>query len=338
MKILHNHPLFSYNYFKVHAKANELILIEKEEDYAELLSRTDFRKTPFLVLGDGSNILFTRDFEGTCIKTGLSEISRLKENEEYAWLRIEAGMNWHGLVLKTIEMGLQGLENLSLIPGTVGAAPVQNIGAYGVEIEQFIDRVEAIDLEGGETFYFSAGDCEFNYRSSIFKKRYKNRFLIKSITLQLNKKPSYNISYDKIQETLDLLDRKEINARNISDAVIHIRESKLPDPAKIGNAGSFFKNPIVDKTDFEGLKAEFPRLPSYQVDKFSFKIPAAWLIEDCGWKGRRIGDAGVNPKQPLVLVNMGSASGKDILSLSEKIRTDVAQKFGIELQPEVNII
>lgn len=338
MKILHNHPLFSYNYFKVHAYARKLILIEREEDYVDLFSRMDFKKIQFLVLGDGSNILFTRDFEGTCIKTGLSDIYRIKENDEYAWIRIEAGMNWHSLVIKTIEMGLQGLENLSLIPGTVGAAPVQNIGAYGVEIEQFIDQVEAVDLTGGEVFHLRAEDCEFSYRSSIFKNRYKNRFLIKSVTLQLNKKPSFNISYDKVQETLDLLNLKEINAKNISDAIIHIREGKLPDPAKIGNAGSFFKNPIVDKTDFEGLKAEFPRLPFYQVDKFSFKIPAAWLIEDCGWKGKRIGDAGVNPNQPLVLVNMGSASGKDILRLSEKIQKDVAHKFGIELQPEVNII
>jgi UDP-N-acetylmuramate dehydrogenase len=338
MKILHNHPLLSYNYFKINAYAYELILIESEEDYAELVKRTDFNKIPFLILGEGSNILFTRDFEGTCIKTGLSEISIIRENEEYAWLRIEAGMNWHSLVIKTIEMGLQGLENLSLIPGTVGAAPVQNIGAYGVEIEQFIDQVEALDLLGGGVFRFKAGDCEFDYRSSIFKNRYKNRFFIKSITLRLNKKPSFNISYDKIQETLELLNLTDINAKNISDAVIHIRESKLPDPAKIGNAGSFFKNPIIDKTDFEGLKAEFPRMPSYQVDQFSFKIPAAWLIEECGWKGKRIGDAGVNPNQPLVLVNMGSASGKDILNLSEKIRKDVAQKFGIVLQPEVNVL
>jgi UDP-N-acetylmuramate dehydrogenase len=338
MKILHNHPLVSYNYFKIHAYAHKLILIECEDDYFELINRTDFNKVPFLILGDGSNILFTRDFAGTCIKTGLSEISKIRENEEYVWLRIEAGMNWHSLVIKTIEMGLQGLENLSLIPGTVGAAPVQNIGAYGVEIEQFIDQVEALDLKGGEVFLFSARDCEFDYRSSIFKNRYKNRFFIKSITLRLNKNPSFNISYGKIQETLELLNLTEINAKNISDAVIHIRESKLPDPAKTGNAGSFFKNPIVEKTDFEGLKAEFPRIPSYQVDKLNFKIPAAWLIEECGWKGKRIGDAAVNPNQPLVLVNMGSASGKDILSLSEKIKKDVAQKFGIELQPEVNII
>jgi UDP-N-acetylmuramate dehydrogenase len=338
MKILQNHSLFAFNYFKVHASARELILIEKEEDYVDLINRKDFNKMPFLVLGDGSNILFTKDFEGMCIKTGLSGITRVKENEEYAWIRIEAGMNWHSLVIKTIEMGLQGLENLSLIPGTVGAAPVQNIGAYGIEIEQFIDQVEALDLKGAEVFHFNATDCEFDYRSSIFKNRYKNRFLIKSITLQLNKKPSFNISYGTIQETLDILKLTEINAKNISDAVIHIRQSKLPDPVKIGNAGSFFKNPIIDKIDFEGLKAEFPRLPSYQVDKLKFKIPAAWLIERCGWKGKHIGDAGVNVNQPLVLVNKGNASGIDILNLSEKIKNDVALKFGIELQPEVNII
>ncbi len=338
MKILHNHSMITLNYFKVRAVVRELILIEKEQDYVDLIQKSNFDKAPCLIIGDGSNILFTRDFKGTCIKTILSDITKVKESKEYVWLRIEAGMNWHNLVIKTLDMGLQGLENLSLIPGTVGAAPIQNIGAYGIEISQFIDQVEALDIKGGEIFHFDARDCEFDYRSSIFKDKYKNRFLIKSITLRLNKKPSFNISYEKIKETMDLLNLSEINARNISDAVIHIRKSKLPDPMKIGNAGSFFKNPIIDKTDYEGLKAVFPKLPAYQIDKFHFKIPAAWLIEDCGWKGKRIGDAGVNPDQPLVLVNLGKASGKDIQNLSEKIRKDIAQKYGIELQPEVNII
>jgi len=338
MKILHNHSMFNLNYFKVRAFVRELILIEKEQDYVDLIQKSNFDKTPCLIIGDGSNILFTKDFNGTCIKTVLSDITKVKESKEYVWLRIEAGMNWHDLVIKTLDMGLQGLENLSLIPGTVGAAPVQNIGAYGIEISQFIDQVEALDMKGGEIFHFDDRECAFDYRSSIFKDKYKNRFLIKSVTLRLNKKPSYNISYEKIKETLDLLNLNEINARNISDAVIHIRKSKLPDPMKIGNAGSFFKNPIIDKTDYQGLKAEFPELPAYQIDKFHFKIPAAWLIEECGWKGKRIGDAGVNPNQPLVLVNLGKASGKDIQNLSEKIRKDIAQKYGIDLQPEVNII
>ena len=337
MKILHNHSLFNFNFFKVHATVRELILLESEADYADMIDKTDFDKAPYLVIGDGSNILFTKDFNGTCIKTVLSDVYKVKESKDFIWLRIEAGMNWHNLVIKTLDMGLQGLENLSLIPGTVGAAPVQNIGAYGTEIDQFVDQVEALDLIGGEVFHLDAKECEFEYRSSIFKNQYKNRFLIKSVTLRLNKNPLFNISYDKIKETLDFLNLREINAKNISDAVIHIRQSKLPDPEKIGNAGSFFKNPIIDKTDLEGLKAEFPGLPAYQVDKFRFKIPAAWLIEDCGWKGKYIGDAGVNPNQPLVLVNMGKATGKDILKLSEKIQKDVVQKFGIELQPEVNI-
>lgn len=337
MKILHNHSLFNYNFFKVHATTRELILLESEADYAEMIARTNFDKEPYLVLGDGSNILFTEDFNGTCIKTVLSGVFKVEENKDFIWLRIEAGMNWHNLVIKTLDMGLQGLENLSLIPGTVGAAPVQNIGAYGIEIDQFVDQVEALDLISGEVSHIDAKECKFEYRSSIFKNQYKNRFLIKSVILRLNKDPIFNISYDKIKETLDFLNLTEINAKNISDAVIHIRKSKLPDPVKIGNAGSFFKNPIIDKTDLEGLKAEFSGLPAFQMDKFHFKIPAAWLIEDCGWKGKCIGDAGVNPNQPLVLVNLGNASGKDILNLSEKIQKDVVQKFGIELQPEVNI-
>ena len=338
MKVLHNHSILNSNYFKVRAFVREFILIEKEQDYRDLLQKLNFERTPCLIIGDGSNILFTKDFNGTCIKTVLSGITKEKESEEYVWLRIEAGMNWHNLVMKTLDMGLQGLENLSLIPGTVGAAPIQNIGAYGIEISQFIDQVEALDLRSGEIYHLDAIDCKFDYRSSIFKSKYKNRFFIKSVTIRLNKKPSYNISYDKISETLDLLDLTEINARNISDAVIHIRKSKLPDPKKIGNAGSFFKNPIIDRTDYEGLKAEFPDIPVYQIDKSHFKIPAAWLIESCGWKGKRIGDAAVNQNQPLVLVNLGKASGKDIQNLSEKIRKDIAQKYGIELQPEVNII
>ena len=338
MKVLKHHSLLHFNTFKVEAKADELILLESPEDYIELLKICDLKNIPYFVLGDGSNVLFTQDYHGTLIKSQLNNVSIINEDERHALLRVESGLNWHYLVRKTIDLGYQGIENLSLIPGTVGAAPIQNIGAYGTEIQQFIEKVEALDLQGGEFFHFDNKDCEFGYRSSIFKTKYKGRFLITSIVLRLNKKPEFNVSYDKIGETLKTLDLGKLSARNISDAIIYIRQNKLPDPDKIGNAGSFFKNPIIDKTDYEGLKAEFPGIKAFRIDKEHFKIPAAWLIESCGWKGKSIGKAGVYQHQPLVLVNLGNASGKDIIELSKKIQHDVGKKYGILLQPEVNIL
>jgi UDP-N-acetylmuramate dehydrogenase len=338
MKILENQSLIQFNTFKVDAKAKKIVILERSEDYLKLLKQIDFKNNQFFILGDGSNILFTKDYDGTLIKPQLSGISKVKEDTHYVWLKVEAGLNWHKLVLRTIEMGLQGLENLSLIPGTVGAAPVQNIGAYGVEIKQFIEQVTALDLRGGELFYFDAKECEFDYRTSIFKTKYNGRFLIQSVTFRLNKIPEYNTSYEQIKETLKNLGVTTLNAKNISDAIVHIRRNKLPDPSEIGNAGSFFKNPILDRVDYEGLKAEFPGIKVFQIDKENFKISAAWLIESCGWKGQTDGQAGVYHNQPLVLINRGKASGAEILSLSKRIQGEVAKKFGIILQPEVNIL
>jgi UDP-N-acetylmuramate dehydrogenase len=337
MKVVKDPSLSTYNTFKVHARASEIILLEEPDDYMDLLRMRDF-KSPFFILGEGSNILFTKDYPGTIIKNQLNKITRLKENKRHVWLKVDAGVNWHNLVCKTIDMGLQGLENLSLIPGTVGAAPIQNIGAYGVEVQQFLEKVEALDLQGGEFFHFDNKDCEFSYRSSIFKTKYKDRFLITAIILRLNKIPEINTSYEKIMETMDILGLVVLSPKNISKAIIHIRKSKLPDPEKIGNAGSFFKNPIIDKTDLEGLKAEFPEVKAFQVDKMHYKIPAAWLIESCGWKGKSYGKAGVYKDQPLVLVNLGDAEGREILELSKKIQKDVASRFGLILQPEVLIM
>lgn len=338
MKILKNPSLLHFNTFKVEAKAREVIIIEVQDDFNKLLGIRDLSLLPYLIIGSGSNVLFTKDFQGTIIKPETNSINLLNENDDHAWLKVDAGMNWHSLVEKSIELGYQGLENLSLIPGTVGAAPIQNIGAYGVEIQQFIEQVEALDLRGGEFFHFDRDDCEFGYRSSIFKTRYKDRFLITSVIFKLNKKPNYNTSYNQIEETLGQLDLKALNPRNISAAIIHIRRNKLPDPDKIGNAGSFYKNPVVDRTDLEGLKAEFPEIKAYQVDQEHWKISAAWLIESCGWKGKHYGRAGVYQNQPLVLVNLGGASGMAIFELSEKIKEDVMAKFGLILQTEVNII
>lgn len=338
MKILSNQSLADLNTFKIDVKGREIVFIERQEDLLELLNIRDFKSDPYYVLGEGSNILFTRDYQGIFIKILSERILKIKENKQHVWLKVDAGLNWHTFVERTLEMGYQGIENLSLIPGTVGAVPVQNIGAYGVEIKQFIEKVEALDLQGGEFFHFNNPECHFEYRSSIFKTKYKGRFIITSITFKLNVIPDFNVSYDRIREILATEYSGEVNARNISKAVIHIRRQKLPDPTKIGNAGSFFKNPVIDKTDYEGLKAEFPGINGFKVGEDQFKIPAAWLIESCGWKGKTMGQAGVYERQPLVLVNLGNAKGHEILELANKIKNDVSQKFGIILQPEVNIL
>jgi UDP-N-acetylmuramate dehydrogenase len=338
MKIISFPSLFNFNTFHLPVSAREMAILESEEDFMEIFNRYDLKNQEYLILGEGSNILFTRDFDGLIITSSMNRIRIMEENNCFALIEADAGLNWHSLVQQTISMGYQGLENLSLIPGKVGAAPIQNIGAYGVEIEKFIDSVIGIDLISHEPLTFSKEECRFSYRSSIFKTTYKNQILIRSIRLKLNKIPEYHITYDKILETLDLLGTQNLSAASISRAVVYLRRSKLPDPDKIGNAGSFFKNPVVDKIDYEGLKAEFPDIRGYEVSPDSVKIPAAWLIEQCGWKGKRFKAAGIHHNHALVLVNHGNASGKDLLQLSEKIQHSVSAKFGILLEPEVNII
>lgn len=330
--------LLPFNTFKIDVRAKEMVTIENTSEIEELYLDRKIKDAPYLILGEGSNILFTKNFPGLVIHSIAGKIEVVKENEKNLWLKVESGLNWHSLVLETIKMGLQGLENLSLIPGKVGAAPIQNIGAYGIEIEKFIEEVEAFDLLGGTDIIFNHKECEFGYRTSIFKSTFQNRLFIKSITLKLNKIPDYTIQYESIQETLDLLKSEKMNPESISNAIIHIRMNKLPDPDKIGNAGSFFKNPVIDKTDFEGLQAEFPGIRYFHLDKNKVKIPAAWLIEQCKWKGKKIGNCGVHRTQPLVLINLGNAKGSDIFRLSEKIREDVSHKFGLLLEPEVNIL
>jgi UDP-N-acetylmuramate dehydrogenase len=338
MKIIQNPSLINYNTFHLPVFAREMAVIESIEDYQELFDRYDLRNEKFLIVGDGSNILFKENFDGLIITSSLDEIRILEDNESHVNIEVDAGLNWHSLVMDTISMGYQGLENLSLIPGKVGAAPIQNIGAYGVEIEKFLEGVLGFDIISGQPLYFSKEECRFSYRSSIFKTSYKNQIMINAIRLKLNKIPDYVISYDKIRETLELLGIEQLSASAISDAVVHIRKNKLPDPAVLGNAGSFFKNPVVDKIDYEGLKAEFPDIRGYIINANTVKIPAAWLIEQCGWKGKRLKDAGIHQSHALVLVNYGNASGDEILELSKKIQRSVSDMFGILLEPEVNIV
>ncbi|HMG91621.1 MAG TPA: UDP-N-acetylmuramate dehydrogenase, partial [Chryseolinea sp.] len=263
----------------------------------------------------------------------------LSENEDTVTLKVGAGENWHQFVLHCVERNWGGVENLSLIPGTVGAAPIQNIGAYGVEIKNIITSVEAIEIETGKTKMFSNAECSFGYRDSIFKQREKDRHLISSITLILTKRNHhFNTSYGAIEETLKLQGVPHPTVKNISDAVIQIRRSKLPDPQVVGNAGSFFKNPTIDSTLYESIRKDHPSFPSYPSTNGLVKIPAAWLIEQCGWKGKTFDHIGVHKNQALVLVNYGGGEGKKIWRLALDIKASVQEKFNITLQPEVNVI
>jgi UDP-N-acetylmuramate dehydrogenase len=334
MEVLENVSLKSLNTFGLAAKARYFAVVEKESD---LLDISNSPHTP-LVLGGGSNILFSKDYEGLVLKNNLLGKEIIKQDPDYVWLRIGGGENWHDLVLWAIEQGWAGIENLSLIPGTVGAAPMQNIGAYGVELSSVFHSLEAFELATGKTKIFNQSDCRFGYRYSIFKGPFKGKYFISRVVLKLRKEPVFNTSYGAIAQTLKEMDVERITIKSISDAVTKIRESKLPDPRKIGNAGSFFKNPTVEENIFNNLKTEYANMPGYPAETGYVKIPAGWLIEQCRWKGFRQGDAGVHAKQALVLVNYGKAQGTELVALSGKIKSSVMRKFGIELTPEVNII
>lgn len=291
-----------------------------------------------MVLGGGSNILFNKNYDGFVLKNKIPGISIIKEDEHHVYVKAGAGIAWHGFVMYCVGNNYGGVENLSLIPGNVGASPMQNIGAYGVEIKDVFYELEAFHLAEKKIQIFSAKDCEFGYRESIFKKKLKDQYAILNVTYRLNKNPVFNISYGAIEEELKKMKVKELSVKSISDAVIRIRTSKLPDPKIIGNAGSFFKNPIIKNQKLPELKQLFDNIPFYKTGEYHFKIPAGWLIEQCGWKGFRRGDAGCYEKQALVLVNYGNASGTGIYNLSEEIKISVREKFGIDLEREVNII
>ncbi|KOY86463.1 UDP-N-acetylenolpyruvoylglucosamine reductase [bacterium 336/3] len=326
-----------YHTFGIEVKTKYLIEVHNIEDVKDALNFQKQQNLELLILGGGSNLLFTKDFEGVVIKVTLKGIEKIKEDENSVWLKVAAGENWHEFVLFCIENGWGGVENLSLIPGTVGAAPMQNIGAYGVEIKETFDSLEAYHLQSGEIHQFSKEQCKFGYRESIFKNEVKGQYLITSVVFKLSKKHLLNFSYGDIQQVL-ARENIEPSISNISQAVIEIRSSKLPNPKEIGNAGSFFKNPFIEKTHFEKLKDLYPQIPVYPVDEKLVKIPAGWLIEQCGWKGYKNGDAGVHAKQALVLVNYGHAKGVEIGELSEMIKKSVSEKFGIALHTEVNIV
>jgi UDP-N-acetylmuramate dehydrogenase len=337
MKILENYDLSKLNTFGVKAMTRFFIELQNESDIKELLISNIFKENERLFIGGGSNILFTKDFDGIVILNRLKGIEIVKEDNETVLIKSMGGEWWNDLVNFTVEHDLWGVENLSLVPGTVGATPVQNIGAYGVELKDVLENVEAYEIDTGDKKTFSNEECEFGYRESVFKNKFKGQYFISAIVLNLSKVEKSNTRYKALQEYLD--ENKIIvkNVRDISEAVSEIRMSKLPDPKILGNAGSFFKNVFVDKSRLEELKKQYPSIPSFEEADI-VKIPAGWFIEQCGWKGKKVGNVGVHDKQALVLVNHGGATGEELKNLAEQIISDVFSKFGITLTKEVNLI
>jgi UDP-N-acetylmuramate dehydrogenase len=336
MQVQENFSLRAYNTFGIEVKSKVFNAYSSVDELEELVMM--YSQYPVFILGGGSNILFTKDYEGAVLKNEIKGIEVMHEDADHIYVKTGAGENWHQFVMYCIAHNWAGVENLSLIPGNVGASPIQNIGAYGVELDDIFWSLEAFHLKEKRVYTFTATDCEFGYRDSIFKKRYKNDFAILSVTFQLKKKPVFHTSYGVITEELDKAGVKELSIKAISDAVIKIRSSKLPDPKEIPNAGSFFKNPEVSNERYEELKKTFPGIVAYPLAKGTVKLAAGWMIEQCGWKGYRKGDAGCHAKQSLVLVNYGNAKGKEIYDLSEEILKSVNKKFGVLLEREVNII
>ena len=333
------YSLRAYNTFGIEAEARQFVEISSIDQYVSLRKSGEYAHLPHLFLGGGSNVLLTKAQEALVVKISIPGISVIKEDAEFVWLKGGAGVVWDEFVQYAVNQGWSGLENLSLIPGTVGAAPMQNIGAYGAEIKDTFESLEALNLQTLELEVFDAKACAFGYRESFFKRAGKGQYLISSVTFKLSKKPSIKTSYGAIQDVLASKGITQPSIREVADAVIEIRQSKLPDPKEIGNSGSFFKNPTVSASEASRLMAEFPGIPNYPVEGSSdVKFPAGWFIEKAGWKGFRRGDAGVHAKQALVLVNYGEATGGEILALSEEIKQSIKEKFGVALETEVNIL
>ena len=342
MTVQENISIKGYNTFAINVYAKLFAAFGSVNELSELLEfkqpPTTNHKPQTLILGGGSNILFTKDFDGLVLKNEFKGIKEVKEDEQHIYVQVGAGENWHQFVLHCIKKGWAGVENLSLIPGNVGASPMQNIGAYGVEIKDVFYSLEAFHIRDKKKVNFSLNDCEFGYRESVFKKKFKNEFVITNVTFRLNRIPDYNISYGAIGQELEKMGVKDLSLQAVSQAVINIRSSRLPDPAVIGNAGSFFKNPEISSSQFAARSGQFPGIVAYHLPSGNVKLAAGWLIEQCGWKGFRKGDAGCHEKQALVLVNYGIAKGSEIYDLSEEILQSVKGKFGVGLEREVNII
>ncbi len=338
MDIQRNASLKTFNTFGINAKASHFVSFSSASELVEVLNDENLRSLPRLILGGGSNILLTQDIEGLVLKNDVKGIDLVEESDTHYLVKAGAGENWHAFVMHCIDHNRAGLENLSLIPGNVGASPMQNIGAYGVEVKDRFHSLEALNLESLAVETFDKEACQFGYRESVFKRKLKGKYVILTVTFALLKEPELNTSYGAIGGELNSLGIHEPTIRDVSDAVIRIRQSKLPDPAVIGNAGSFFKNPIVPEETYQKILSEHPSMPHYPAEPGMHKLAAGWLIEQAGWKGLNRGNYGVHAKQALVLVNHGGAEGKEVFDLSEEILQDVKLKFGVELEREVNVI
>ena len=334
MNIQKNVLLKNYNTFGISVNAKRFVSVNSVYELQQILK---VEKDIFLISG-GSNMLLTKDIDELVVHINIKGVSIDNENENAAYLTVNSGENWHEFVLWCISQNYGGIENLSLIPGNVGTCPIQNIGAYGVEVKDTITKVEAIEIETGKLVQFSNKDCNFGYRNSIFKNEVKGKYIIISVSFKLTKiHHNLNSSYGAIETELSLKKISKPSLKDISNAVIAIRKSKLPDPKEIGNSGSFFKNPLISSTQYLKLQKEYADIPGYKISDIEVKIPAGWLIEKAGFKGKRYGEFGVHDKQALVLVNYGNASGKEIYQLAEKIKETIIKKFEITLEIEVNI-
>ena len=349
MKIEENKPLDDLNTFGITVGAKYFAEIKSTEEFKELIQTDIYKQNKKLVLGGGSNILFTDCFDGIVVKNSIKGISVASETETEVIVKVNAGEVWHEFVLWCIKKNYAGIENLSLIPGLVGAAPMQNIGAYGVEIKDVFHELEALDMTTGELTKFNLSDCAFGYRESVFKTKLKNKYFITSVSFKLTMLSSpralyrFKTDYGDIKNTLGEMQAYDLNLKAVSDAVCKIRKSKLPDPKELGNAGSFFKNPSIAHQKFIELISIYPVMPNYPINQstnqpITYKIPAGWLIEQCGWKGKVVGNTGSHKSQALVLVNYGNATGNEIWNLALEIKKSVAEKFGIEIMPEVNVV
>lgn len=338
MDIIENYSLKLYNTFGIEAKAKYFADVSTINDLRKVLVFRRQKDLPILFIGGGSNMLFVDNFPGIVLKLNLKGIEILKEDNDYVYVKSQGSENWHHFVEWTLEHDFGGLENLSLIPGNVGTAPMQNIGAYGVEVKDYIVEVQTLELETGNERIFTNEECHFGYRESIFKNELRGKYVLVAVTFKLTKQNhQLHVDYGAIKTELDSEQIINPTIQDISRAVIKIRESKLPDPSQIGNSGSFFKNPVISNDEFAEIEKNHPQIAHYKTDS-GVKLAAGWLIEQAGWKGKRFGDAGVHDKQALVLVNYGNATGKEIYDLSEQIIEDVKAKYGVTLEREVNII
>lgn len=336
MTIQENVSLKKYNSFGLDYTADKLIHIKTETEAIDLFNGKVKWEKPLLILGGGSNILFTGDFKGTIIYPEIDGIKMEEKNDETVLVSAGAGLNWDKFVSWTVSKGYGGLENLSLIPGNTGATPIQNIGAYGVEVKDLIESVRSVNTDDGTVRIFDRKECEFAYRNSIFKNKEKGKYLVTRVYYRLSLNPVLNLNYGSLVEEVNKLGKPSL--KNVRESVINIRRSKLPDPEITGNAGSFFKNPVVSDSFANDLKIKFPGMPFYDDKDGYKKLAAGWLIDKCGWRGKRKGNAGVHEKQALVLINCGNASGKEIYNLSCDIRGSVQDKFGVDLEREVEIV